>query len=907
MSILKRFTGDPNTRYVRRVQPDVDEINEFEPEFEKLSDQELLDKTTELRNRLVKDESLDDLLAEAFAAVREASKRTIGLRHYDVQMVGGIALHEGKIAEMRTGEGKTLVATTALYLNALTGRGCHLVTVNDYLARRDCGWMGQVFHALGMSTASIAGDMSLLYDPEFSNDHVTDDRLTHLRPITRKEAYECDITYGTNSEFGFDYLRDNLAFDLEEVVQRPLHFAIVDEVDNILIDEARTPLIISGQAEESSEMYRTFARLAPQLRGESDYTVDEKARSVSLTEIGIAKMERLLGVTNIYDEQNFQLVNYLEQAVRAQVLYHRDKDYVVQDGEIVIVDEFTGRMMPGRRWSDGLHQAVEAKERVNIQRENVTHATITLQNYFRMYEKLAGMTGTAETEAEEFHKIYGLDVVAVPTNRPMIREDYADLIYRDQESKFKAVVAEVKERHEMGQPVLVGTTSIEMNEVLSKMLNRAGVPHKVLNAKQHEQEASIIADAGQKGAVTVATNMAGRGVDIILEDGVVDLGGLAVIGTERHESRRIDNQLRGRAGRQGDPGESRFFVSLEDELMTRFVGPKVKGLLERFGMDDDAPLEHSLVSRTIESAQTKVEGFNFDYRKHLVEYDDVIRKQREIIYEERNAILRGEDVRDLVFKQITEEIEEMVTNSCSGSHSDEWDTDGLLAAFTQMVEKPPADLTGDLLATFSKDELLDYLNDVAEDIYEEREQAVGEEIVRAIERNVLLQIISQGWIHHVDAMDELREGAQLAAFSQQDPLVVYKRKAFEMFDEFQEQVRRSLTHNIYHILFGPITITTDEVEGESFEIGGEAPRTSSQSLTTNATNGNRNGVTSTNGSSPNPGKMAAGAKRGPASSPTRTLNPSGKIGRNEPCPCGSGKKYKLCHGRTGAATPSGKA
>ena len=543
---------------------------------------------------------------------------------------------------------------------------------------------------------------------------------------------------------------------------------------------------------------------------------------------------------------------------------------------------------------------------MNIQRENVTHATITLQNYFRMYEKLAGMTGTAETEAEEFHKIYALDVVAIPTNKPMVREDYADLIYRDQEAKFKAVVAEVKERHDKGQPVLVGTTSIEMNEVLSKMLTRSGVPHKVLNAKQHEQEASIIANAGQKGAVTVATNMAGRGVDILLEDGVIDLGGLAVIGTERHESRRIDNQLRGRAGRQGDPGESRFFVSLEDELMTRFVGPKVKGLLERFGMDDDAPLEHSLVSRTIESAQTKVEGFNFDYRKHLVEYDDVIRKQREIIYSERNAILRGEDVRDLVFKQITEEIDEMVANFCTSNHSDEWDTEGLLAAFTQMVEKPPADLTPDVLTTYSKDELLNHLNDVAEDIYEEREQAVGEEIVRAIERNVLLQIISQGWIHHVDAMDELREGAQLAAFSQQDPLVVYKRKAFEMFDEFQAQVRRSLTHNIYHILFGPITITSDEAEGESFEIGGEAPRTTSSSLTTNASNGN--GTTGSGGTSQQRPRLSpTGSTRAASSAPTRTLNPAGKIGRNEPCPCGSGEKIQALPRGTGAAAPSGRA
>ncbi len=873
MSILTRLAGDPNTRYVRRVQPDVDAINDLEPEFEALTDQQLRDKTPELIGRYQDGESLDHLLVEAFAAVREASKRTLGLRHYDVQLVGGIVLHEGKIAEMKTGEGKTLVATTALYLNALTGRGCHLVTVNDYLARRDCGWMGQIFHALGMTTAAIAGDMSVRYDPDYLDESAGDERLRHLAPISRKDAYACHVTYGTNSEFGFDYLRDNLAFDLEDLVQRDLHYAIVDEVDNILIDEARTPLIISGEAEESSEMYRTFAQLAPRLRPDADYTVDEKARSVSLTEAGIGKMERALGITNIYDEQNFQLVNYLEQAVRAQVLYQRDKDYVVQDGEVIIVDEFTGRLMPGRRWSDGLHQAVEAKERVNIQRENVTHATITLQNYFRMYEKLAGMTGTAETEAEEFHKIYGLDVVAIPTNQPMVRADYSDLVYRDQEAKFKAVVATIKEKHEAGQPVLVGTTSIEMNEILSTLLTRAGVPHEVLNAKQHEREATIIANAGQKGAVTVATNMAGRGVDITLGEGVRELGGLAVVGTERHESRRIDNQLRGRSGRQGDPGESRFFVSLEDKLMRRFVGPRVKGLLERFGMTGDEPLEHNLVSRTIESAQTKVEGFNFDYRKHLVEYDDVIRKQRDIVYAERQDILRGEVVRDTVVNLMRDEVAEMVAGFCASTHSDEWDLEGLISAYTAMVAQPPPDFTVEMLETLSKEELQDYLLSTAEAIYAEREEAVGEEIVRAIERNVLLQILSQGWIQHVDAMDELREAAQLHAFSQQDPLVVYKRKAFDMFDEFQAQVRRSLTHNIFHILFGPITIQTDDQEPQM--VGGPQPESGP----------------STRQSSPAPGRRGKPLPRGAG----RPVN--GKVGRNEPCPCGSGKKYKLCHGR----------
>src|SRR5579872_974126 len=617
MSVITRLAGDTNTKVLKRLRAVVDDINDLEPEFETLTDDQLRDKTSEFKQRLADGETLDDVLPEAFAAVRESAKRNLGQRHYDVQLLGGMVLHQGKIAEMKTGEGKTLVATTALYLNALTGRGCHLVTVNDYLVRRDCGWMGHIFSGLGMTTAAIASDLSLIFDREYVDEHAGDDRLKHLRPIDRREAYLCDITYGTNSEFGFDYLRDNLALDLADTVQRGHYYAIVDEVDNILIDEARTPLIISGEAEESSEMYRRFAQIAPRLNAETDYTVDAKMRTVSLTDDGIAKMERLIGVQNLYDENNFQLVNYMEQAVRAQVLYHRDKDYVVHEGEIVIVDEFTGRMMAGRRWSDGLHQAVEAKEGLRIQRENVTHATITLQNYFRMYEKLAGMTGTAETEAEEFHKIYGLDVVVIPTNRPMVRTDYADLVYRDEKGKLKAIVQEVKERQAAGQPVLIGTTSIEKNEELSRLLGREGIDHKVLNAKQHEKEAGIIAQAGQPGAVTVATNMAGRGVDIILGEGVRELGGLAVIGTERHESRRIDNQLRGRSGRQGDPGYSRFYLSLEDELMQRFVGPKVKGLLEKFGMEGDEALEHRWVTKTIEQAQTKVEGMNFDYRKHL--------------------------------------------------------------------------------------------------------------------------------------------------------------------------------------------------------------------------------------------------------------------------------------------------
>ena len=873
MAILSKLRGDPHQRTLKKLQVYVDEVNDLESEFAALSDAELRAKTDELRERYAGGEPLDDLLVEAFTAVREAAKRALGQRHYDVQLLGGIVLHQGKIAEMKTGEGKTLVATTALYLNALTGKGCHLVTVNDYLARRDCGWMGRIFYALGMSTAAIANELSVQFDPDFSDESAGDDRLMHLRPISRIEAYRCDITYGTNSEFGFDYLRDNLALDLEDTVQRGHHYAIVDEVDNILIDEARTPLIISGEAEESSEMYRNFARIAPRLQEATDYTVDHKSRTVALTDEGIEKMERLIGVQNLYDEQNFQLVNYMEQAVRAQVLYQRDKDYVVQDGEVIIVDEFTGRLMPGRRWSDGLHQAVEAKEGARIQRENVTHATITLQNYFRMYEKLAGMTGTAETEAEEFYKIYHLDVVVIPTHRPMIREDHLDLVYRDERAKLKAVVQEVKERHERGQPVLVGTTSIEKNEELSRMLDREGIPHKVLNAKQHEREAAIIAQAGQPGAVTVATNMAGRGVDIILGEGVVQQGGVAVIGTERHESRRIDNQLRGRAGRQGDPGYSRFYLSLQDELMRRFVGPRVQSLLQKVGMDGDEPLEHSWVTKTVEQAQTKVEGMNFDYRKHLVDYDDVLARQRQIVYADRRRILQGENVRDIMMALIEAEIAELVDATCPGPHADEWDTVSLYNQIGTMM-RLPRDLTPEQMQSLSQDELADALVEAAHQLYEERERALGEDVVRAWERRILLMVMSGLWIHHVDAMDELRDAAMLHAFGQQDPLVAYRRQAHGIYEQFQVIFRKNVVHQIYHILFEP----TAALILQDSRIAGEEP------------------VQETNGHKPESTARRAAVHSKRAKGRERVAA-GRKIGRNEPCFCGSGKKYKYCHGR----------
>jgi preprotein translocase subunit SecA len=885
MALLARIGGDPNQKLIKRLLPIVGDVNGLREEFEAMTDAQLHDVTAEFRSRLDEGETLDDLLPEAFAAVREAAWRTLKQRHYDVQILGGIVLHHGKIAEMRTGEGKTLVATSALYLNALAGRGCHLVTVNDYLARRDCGWMGGVFHALGMTTSAIAGDLSVVYDPEYADEKAGDERLRHLRPIDRRTAYECDITYGTNSEFGFDYLRDNLALDIADTVQRGHYFAIVDEVDNILIDEARTPLIISGEAEESSEMYRRFAQIAPRLNPDTDYTVDAKARTVSLTDDGIAKMERLIGVQNLYDENNFQLVNYMEQAVRAQVLYQRDKDYVVHEGEIVIVDEFTGRMMAGRRWSDGLHQAVEAKEGLKIQRENVTHATITLQNYFRMYEKLSGMTGTAETEAEEFHKIYGLDVVVIPTHRPMVRADMPDLVFRDERAKIKALVQEVKERHQRGQPVLIGTTSIEKNEELSRLLAREGIEHKLLNAKQHEREAAIIADAGQSGAVTVATNMAGRGVDIQLAVGVTDVGGLAVIGTERHESRRIDNQLRGRAGRQGDPGYSRFYLSLEDELMKRFVGPRIKTILEKFGMDGDEPLEHRLVTRTIEQAQQKVEGMNFDFRKHLVEYDDVLAKQREIVYSDRNRILHGENVRDMMMGLVEDEIAELVDANCPGQHSDEWDTVNLYNAMGTIFPLP-ADLSPESMKNYSQDELADVLMDAATAAYEEREQALSEEAVRAWERRILLVTMSGLWIHHVDAMDELREAAMLQAFAQQDPLVAYKRQAFDMFEQFRVMFRKNVVYQIFHILWQP----TAQLILQEERVVGDTP-----ALTENAA-GSSNGQTAPNGTRAE--KTARQASTHAKRSKQAVKLGSGKLGRNDPCYCGSGKKYKMCHGRT---------
>ena len=859
--MFKRVTniiGGSNEKELKRLQPIVLEINALESDFGKLSDDELRENAETLRGRVASGEPLEDLLPEAFAAVREAAKRRIGQRHFDVQLVGGIVLHQGKIAEMKTGEGKTLVATLPVALNAFTGRGVQVVTVNDYLAKRDAQWMGPIYHTLGVSVACIQHDAAFIYDPDHESE---DPRLRYLRPIGRRQAYEADVTYGTNNEFGFDYLRDNMVVDLSQRVQRELHYAIVDEVDNILIDEARTPLIISGAAEEAAQSYQTFAKLAPRLRPEEDYVVEDRTRAVTLTEDGVAKMERWLNLPNLYDPANYGLTHYLDNALRAHVLYKRDKDYVVtkdkETGEniVVIVDEFTGRMMFGRRYSEGLHQAIEAKEAkegVKIQRESVTLATITFQNYFRMYEKLAGMTGTAATEAEEFHKIYDLDVVAVPTNTPLIRIEHPDQVYKNEESKFRAVVREIEEAHGQGRPVLVGTVSIEKSEHLSQLLQRKGIRHEVLNAKLHEKEAAIVADAGRLGAVTIATNMAGRGVDIVLggrpegrtpddweseHNQVIESGGLHVVASERHEARRIDNQLRGRAGRQGDPGSSRFFVSLEDDLMRRFGGDRVKGLMDWAGFDEDTPLEHRLVGRVIENSQSKVEAYHFDIRKHLVDYDDVVNRHREVIYQEREKILSGADLKANIQDMITEGLKEAVYSRLGDEHGDNWDLDGLVAGVGTILPLPPG-LNKDALSRMSRKEVEKSLVDHAESFYEARESELGEQNMRVLERLVMLRSIDARWKDHLTDMEEMRHGIGWEGQAQRDPLVAYKRRGYETFQTLMAGVQNDIVHTIYHV---GIVRERKPQEREKVPV---ALRT----------------------------------------------------GRNDPCPCGSGKKYKKCCG-----------
>jgi preprotein translocase subunit SecA len=914
-NLLSKVVGNPVDRALQRYRTVVDNINSYEPTLKALSDDQLRARTTEFRERLTKGETLDDILPEAFAVVREASVRAIGLRHYDVQMIGGMVLHEGKIAEAKTGEGKTLVATLPLYLNALEGKGVHLITPNDYLSKVGVQTMGPIYYFLGLSSGVIqntAGDPdsgSFLYDPTFPSD---DARFQNLRPAKRRDVYAADITYGTNNEFGFDYLRDNMVVEVAQLVQRPLNYAIVDEVDNILIDEARTPLIISGQADEPSDYYKVFAQIVRTLKASSaesidaeepdgDYVVDIKDRIAFLTDKGVEKVERALKIDHIYSPEHAEMIPYLDNSLRAYALYQNDKEYVVQDGQIIIVDEFTGRMMYGRRFSEGLHQAIEAKEGVQIRRENLTMATITFQNFFRMYKKLGGMTGTAMTEQEEFEKIYNLEVVAIPTHREMIRLDYEDQIFATESAKFKAVVEEIQERQTKGQPVLVGTVAIETSERLSKLLTRAGVKHQVLNAKQHEREAEIITQAGRPGTVTIATNMAGRGVDILLggnPDGlardilrqqgveitqatpeqwkearakaleqcehdkavVIEQGGLCVIGTERHEARRIDNQLRGRSGRQGDPGETRFYLSLEDDLMKRFGGDRVKNFMSWAKIPEDEPIEHNLVSKSIAQAQVRVEGFHFDMRKRILEYDDVVNKQREVIYAQRRELLERTDLREDYLTILKGQIDDALDEHCPDSvASEHWDMDALYRALLAIYPVPPS-ITPEAMQGKSLDDLEKMVLDGVEEAYDKKKQEFGDEMMVRIERHVMLNAIDSHWRRHLTDLDIVREGIGLQAIAQKDPLVQYKIEAFDMFDAMQDSVANQAARDIFRVqVTQPVMQPVRRVMPQAVQA------------------------------------MRAGAAVTTKPQPTRNANKS--IGRNDPCWCGSGKKYKNCHMR----------
>ncbi len=951
---------DANDREIKRLSQLVLKINDIQDKTKKLTDSKLKEKADELRKRFQKGSTLDELLPEAFALVREAADRTLKQRHYDVQLMASSALHLGKIAEQKTGEGKTLSATPAVFLNSLTGKGVHVVTVNDYLARRDCGWMAPIYHMLGASVAVIIHDASYLYDPKFKDPQASDKRLKNLRPVSRKEAYAADITYGTNNEFGFDYLRDNMATTLENMAQRGHYFAIVDEVDSILIDEARTPLIISMPDQEPTEKYRQFTTIIDKLNGETDYVIDEKQRSANLTEHGVLKVEKLIGVDNLY-EKDFATLHHIEQALKARTLFIRDRDYVVRDGEVVIVDEFTGRLMMGRRYSEGLHQAIEAKENVEIQQESKTMATVSLQNYFRMYEKIAGMTGTAATEAEEFHKIYGMDVVVIPTHRTTQRKDLADSIYKTVTAKYTAVADEIERVHKTGQPVLVGTTSIDKNELLSGLLKKRGISHALLNAKNHEKEAEIIADAGQKGAVTVATNMAGRGVDIQLGKGMDSLGGLYVIGTERHESRRIDNQLRGRSGRQGDPGTTKFFVSLEDDLMRIFGGDQVLKIMNAFKLPDDMPIEHGLVSRAIEGAQKKVEGHNFDIRKHTVEYDDVMNQQRKIIYGIRQQILEAasaqakvdssqlagkkqkkangetDDVvehislREEILGKIGAEISAIVTMNSDPDLNREKIVDEMSTIVPFSDEGSRKGLLRELEQLHDTEEIVTFLDNMVRDLYQLRENQVGNELARQMEVFIYLQTLDTLWQAHLDTMDDLRAGIGLRGYAQRDPLIEYKKEAFDLFERLVATIDSEVVHGIFKIhVHGQQPIVTQPAVdlSQAVEVHAEALDESTllqevEDPIHTHQNNERSAETrvKVEGSSNDdlfaaneptvevfrPAAVAATKvtveKNGEIISQQsygedhqmQSGGEHGKLGRNDPCWCGSGKKYKKCH------------
>ena len=904
-NLLNQIFGSKNDREIKAIRPIVEQISGLESALTPLSDHALADKTQEFKKRLGSGETLDDVLPEAYAVCREMSRRKLNMRHFDVQMIGGIILHRGRIAEMKTGEGKTLVATLPVYLNALEGKGAHLVTVNDYLAKRDAQWMSVLYHALGLSVGVIQHDASFLFDPTYD---ASDKRLQSLRPCTRAEAYRADITYGTNNEYGFDYLRDNLVVtDLAQCVQRELNFAIVDEVDSILIDEARTPLIISGPTDETTDLYYRINAIIPQLKPEHDYTIEEKTKTASLTEDGNIRVEKLLGVDNLYDPNHMDLVHHVVKALQAYALYKRDVDYVVKEGEVIIVDEFTGRLMPGRRWSDGLHQAVEAKEGVKIANENQTLASVTFQNYFRMYKKLSGMTGTADTEAAEFAKIYNLDVNVVPTNRNMIRLDYADVVYRTEKEKFTAIVEDIKECHERGQPVLVGTISIEKSERLAGYLSRNGVKHNVLNAKQHEREAEIIAQAGHTGAVTIATNMAGRGTDILLggnpdfmfkqilyreenltdarkleifeqiradcekdKQKVIALGGLHILGTERHESRRIDNQLRGRAGRQGDPGSSRFYLSLEDDLMRIFASERVSQLMLKLGMEEGVPIEHGMVTRAIANAQKKVEAHHFEIRKQLLEYDDVMNKQREVIYQHRRAVLGGSDLKDELRGMIDGLVESALNIYCPAEqYSEEWDLKGLAeimhGQFGLDITQGKSD-GAEPLRAMGRDALLEDLRVQVREAYDRREQDLTPELMRFLEKTFMLQVIDHHWKDHLLGMDHLRDGIGLRGYGQKDPLIEYKREGYDLFSGMMERVKSDTLDRLFH------------VQAVRNEAQPTAPPPPPPVI-----------------SRPQPALILNRGEE-PVAAKTAVHRSDEKVGRNDPCPCGSGKKYKKCHG-----------
>ncbi|HSX09430.1 MAG TPA: preprotein translocase subunit SecA [Candidatus Saccharimonadales bacterium] len=908
---------DSNKREINALLPIVAKINAEEENVKKLKDKDFSKKTEEFKKRLADGEKLMDLLPVAFALVREASRRSLNMRQFDQQMMGGITLAQGKIAEQKTGEGKTLTAVSALYLHSLMGKGAHLVTVNDYLARRDAGWMGPVFHMLGVSVAAMINEQSFLYDPEFINSDATDYRLLHLKPVSRKQAYDADVTYGINSEFGFDYLRDNMAQDMASLVQRGYYFAIVDEVDSVLIDEARTPHIISAPDESPSQKYYEYAQVVDKLVPDTDYKIDEKFRTAHLTDHGIGKIEKLYGIKDIY-EKDFDTVYHLEAALKARALFHREKEYIVKDNQVILVDEFTGRLLEGRRLSEGIHQAIEAKEGVPIQRESKTLATVSLQNYFRMYERLSGMTGTAVTEAEEFRKIYNLDVVVIPTYRPVKRIDYADAVYKTGRAKYTAVVNSIVEAHTKGQPVLVGTTSIDKNEIVAELLRRRKIPHEVLNAKNHLREAEIISNAGKKGAVTVATNMAGRGVDIVLggetpkrEDGttdqkspeykqwqkehdeVLELGGLYVIGTERHESRRIDNQLRGRSGRQGDPGASRFFVALDDEIMRLFGGDRIAGLMTRFNMPEDVPLEHPLVTRSIENAQVKVEGFNFDTRKHLVEYDDVLNKQREIVYGRRRKVLESpmdetSDLKETMRDKIHSSIESLVDLAFANqTMTGETLNEEIVDAFNTIIpfdDASKSQLIKQLEGAHEADQKIEFLKKIADDLYDNREKQLGPQFMRQLEKFVMLSVIDNLWTNHLDAIDNLRGGIGLRGYAQRDPLVEYKNEAFRMFEQLVFAIDDEIVHRIYKIQVqqpnAQAGITHIHTDGSTH--AGPAhpeaiPVTQPRKIVTNTPES----------------EISEDTKK--KSRPQEDSLASKRLGRNDPCWCGSGKKWKFCH------------